>query len=164
MFNLSELARGGTICLSHAGLNSSDEKIDVAAPNGAGIDYCINGVFYHEADADDNANVTADTAQAALTTCIYLVTLSTTHVLATVKGTEVTTADIASGKSVLNWPQPAVNTCPIGAAKVVVATGYTFTPGTTEFDATGITTTWVNFMCIPDKPVTSEYDPFVAAA
>ena len=159
MFNLSELARGGTVCLSKAGLISADAAMDIVAPNGAGVDFAINGVLYHAADQTDTA-ITAATAQAALTTCIYLITLTTAGVMASVKGTEVLTADIASGKSVLTWPMPAEDTCPIAAFKVVCATGYTFTAGTTQVDATGITTTFCDLMFIPDQPVTSEYNPF----
>jgi hypothetical protein len=159
MFNLSELARGGTMCFSKAGLVSTDAAIDIVAPNGAGVDYAIGGVLYHAADQTDTA-MTAAAAQAALTTCIYLVCLDSSGTLTTVKGTEVLTADIASGKSVLTWPQPAASTCPIGAIKVVCASGYTFTCGTTQVDATGITTTFVDLFCVPDAPVTASYNPF----
>ena len=164
MFNLSELARGGTVCLSKAGLTSADAAIDIVAPNGAGVDYAIKGVLRHMADDTDIA-ITAATAQGLLTTCIYLVCLSNadTPVLSTVKGTEVLTADIASGKSVLTWPLPEEDTCPIGAFKVVCASAATFTAGTTQVDASDVTTTFVDLMCVPDTPVTSEWNPFHAA-
>ena len=162
MFNLSELARGGTMCLSKAGLTSStpDTAVDIVGAGAeTGVHFAINGILYYKADAADIA-ITAAAVQPALYTCIYLVTLTTAGVLATVKGTQVLTADIASGKSVLTWPMPAEDTCPIGAFKMVTATGYTFTAGTNQLDDTGCTATYCDLMCVPDQPVTSEWNPF----
>lgn len=156
MLNLSELVRGGTVCLSKAGIkigNSDAKDLDIAAPNGAGVDYAINGIAYHKADAADIA-ITAATAQAELTSCLYLVCLNSSGTLSTVKGTEVTTADIGVTK-VLDWPSPAANTCPIAAVRVDTAEGYTFTAGTTNFSATGITDTYYDLFAVPDQPLRS---------
>ncbi len=154
--NLSELAKGGTMCLSKAGLaiGSGDAKdLDIAAPNGAGVDFAINGILYHKADAADIA-ITAATAQAVSTSCIYLVTLNASGTLATVKGTEVLTADIGVTKK-LDWPEPAADTCPIGAVRVDTNASTTFTAGTTNFSAAGITDTYYDLFCVPDTPLTS---------
>jgi hypothetical protein len=154
--NLSELVKGGTFCLSKAGLaiGSSDAKdLDIAAPNGAGVDFCIDGIMYHKADAA-NIAITAATAQAASTSCIYLVCLNSSGTLSTVKGTEVTTANIGASAP-LKWPTPAADTCPIGAVRVDVAAGYTFTAGTTDFSATGITDTYYDLFAVPDTDLTS---------
>ena len=161
MFNLSELARGGTMCLSKAGLTSTpDTGVDIAGAGAeTGVHFAINGILYYKADGADIA-ITAAVATGLLTTCIFLVCLDKDGTLSTVKGTDVLTADIASGKKVLTWPQPAEDTCPIGAFKMVVTTTYTFTAGTDELDATGCTATYCDLMCVPDQPVTSEYDPF----
>jgi len=152
----SEMIRGGTMCLSKAGLGigSTPAELSIAAPNGAGVDYAINGVMYHLAD-DATVAVTAAAAQAALTTCIYLVCLDSSGTLSTVKGTAVTTADITSGKTPLTFPQPTANTCPIGYVKVVTASGYTFTAATTDFDATGITSTYTDILAVPAAPIVS---------
>ena len=51
MLNLSELIKGGTLCLSKAGLvKGSTSTISIAAPNGAGVDFAIGGLLYHKAD------------------------------------------------------------------------------------------------------------------
>lgn len=155
MLNLSEIIRGGTLCLSKAGLkigNSAAAAVDIAAPNGAGVDFAINGKLYHKADAADIA-LTAATAQAALTSCLYLVCLNASGTLSSVKGTEVLTADITAGKSPLAWPMPVDDTCPIGAIRVDTAAGYTFTAGTTELSATGITDTYYDILAVPDEPI-----------
>ena len=155
MNNLSELARGGTICLSKAGLVAGTTvTLSIAAPNGAGVDFAIGGKMYHKADTA-NISITAAAAQAALRSCLYLVCLDKDGTLSTVKGTAVTTADIGVG-SVLNWPEPAANTCPIGAFRIDTATGYTFTAGTTNLSgATGMTYTWYDILLVPDAPLTS---------
>ena len=51
--NLNDNNRGGTFCLSNAGLaiGSTASQIAIAAPNGAGVDYCIKGISYYKADA-----------------------------------------------------------------------------------------------------------------
>ena len=162
MFNLSELPRGGTMCLSKTGLISTDAAMDIVSPNGAGIDFAIGGVLYHAADQTDTA-ITACDEQAVLTTCIYLVCMAAAvspGTMSVVKGTEVLTADIASDKCVLTWPQPLVNTCPIGAFKVVLAGAATFTSGTTQVDDANVTTTFCDLFVVPDKPVTSAWNPF----
>jgi hypothetical protein len=156
MFNVNgEQLRGGTICLSSAGLaeGTNSGTIKIVAPNGAGVDFAINGLLYHKADTD-NIAITAATAQADLTTCLYLVTLNASGTLATVKGTEVLTANLTAGTHVLDWPAPAANTCPIGAIKVVNSGG-TFTAGTTDLGAATVTDTYYNIFAIPEAPLTS---------
>lgn len=158
--NLSELVRGGTLCLGKAGFGEATTLAggvkNVAADGTAFINIVINGIMYVYADTDDVA-ITAAAQQATLTTCLYLITLTAaaSPVLATVKGTEVLTADITSGKKPLTWPAPAVDTCPVGAIKVVCATPYTFTAGTTDLGATGITDTYYDLFAVPDTPITS---------
>jgi hypothetical protein len=153
--NINE-ARGGTFCLSKAGLSigSTASKVAIAAPNGAGVDYAIEGTLYHKADTADIA-ITAATAQAASTTCLYLVCLDASGDLTTEKGTEVTTTDMTNGNSVLHWPNPTEDSCPIGALKVVTSSSATFTAGTTNLNATGVTTTYIDLMTVPVAPKTS---------
>ena len=157
MYNLNEIVKGGTFCLSKAGLkigNGDAKDVDIAAPNGAGVDFCINGVLYHKADAAD-IPLTVHAAQAALTTCIYLVCLNASGTLSSVKGTEVLTAELTAGNKVLQFPAPVADTCPIGYVKVATAAATTFTTGTTELSAAGITDTYVDLFAIPVSPLTT---------
>ena len=155
--NMSELVRGGTMCLSQAGIKlyaSDKNDIEIAAPNGAGIDFAINGVLYHKADAD-GIEVSA-AIQAELTSCLYVFCIDAAGAITTVKGTEVTTADVTSGKSVLTWPVPTVDTCGFAAVRIDAATaGVTFTLGTDDFDKANITATFYNLFAVPDTPITS---------
>jgi len=158
-FNISEMVRGGTMCLSKAGLaqsSSGDATYKTAAPNGAGIDFAIEGILYHLTDASCTAvAMTAASAQAAQTTCLYLITVNASNTLATVKGTAVANASLTNGTNVLRWPQPASGYCPIGAVKVVTASVATFTAATTSLNATDVTSTFYDLFCIPPSPRTS---------
>lgn len=148
---------GATAVFSKAGLaeGTNAATIKTAAPNGAGIDFAIKGLGYHYADTD-NIAVTAHPVQAALYSCLYLVQINASGTVSTVQGTAQLTADVTNGSQVLQWPQPSDNNCPIGGYKVAVASGYTFTNGTTDHSATGITVTYYDFLGgIPVGPVTA---------
>ena len=155
MFNFNEVIRGGTLCLSSAGLaiGGTASKAKIAAPNGAGVDYAINGLLYHKADTDDCILFTGLT-QADLTTCLYLVQLDTSGTVTVVQGTAVLTASLTAGLAVLDWPTPTANKCPIGAIKLAT-NGGAFTGATTELSAATITDTYYNFVAVPVTPLAS---------
>lgn len=156
--NLDELARGGTLCLAKAGLAIGDTDaatLAIAAPNGAGVDFAINGVLYHKADAADALALTAATTQAVLTKCIYLICLNSSGTLSSVKGTEQLITDLTAGTAVLQFPDPVADTCPIGYITVSLASTATFTAGTTDLDATNVTDAYFDLMAVPVGPKTS---------
>ena len=150
--------RGGSGAQNNAGLGigSTPAELSIAAPNGAGVDYMIDGYSYHLAD-DATVAMTAMDAQAVSTSCLYLVMLDSSGTLSTVKGTERLTADITSGKYKLEFPQvDATTKCAIGGFRVDLNSSTTFTGATTDLDAAGVTDTYYNFgFGIPDKPITS---------
>lgn len=153
--NLSNGVFGGTMCLSKAGLTegTNSATLEIAAPNGAGVDYAIDGILYHKADAD-NIAMTALDQQADDTTCLYLVALNSSGTLSIVKGTEALTEDIANGDANVEWPRPASGTCPIGGFKIVLD-GTTFTSGTTDLGAANVTDTFYDFMTVPPQGISS---------
>lgn len=145
---------GITCCMSKAGLaeGTNSATIKIAAPNGAGIDYAIQGVLYHKADTD-NIAMTALTAQAANTTCMYAVQIDTSGTVSLKKGDEVLTADLGVNGSA-QIPMPDTGQCMIGAIKV--ATGaVTFTSGTTDLSAASITATYYDYAAPPSRPQAS---------
>jgi hypothetical protein len=155
--NLNDLVRGGTYCLSSpvvaiGGTGKND--VSYTAPNGAGIDFAINGLLYHAASADDVA-ITAAASQPILTSCLYLIQLDTAGALTTVKGKVVLTADVTSGKDNLDWPEPTVNKCPIGAVRVDTGATSVFVAGTTTFNSGTIIDTFYSFFAVPALPLTS---------
>lgn len=136
---------GRTGCLSKAGLSLATDKndIQIAAPNGAGVDFAIDGICYHKADTDDIV-LTAHAQQAVSTSCLYLVQLDSSGNLSTKKGTERLTANLGDNLS-LQWPLPDEGKCAIGGYKVATNGSTTFTNGTTDLDAAGVTTTFYDF-------------------
>ena len=155
--NMSEPARGGTQCFSKAGLviSSTPANFGIGAPNGAGVDFAINGVMYHKADAADIA-MTAGDAQGLLSTALYLVCLDSSGTVSTVQGESVLNADLSAGNKVLHWPVPVADTCPIGAIKVQTLTSGNFTAGTTALTpAATLAVTYYDLTLIPDTPLTS---------
>ena len=155
MINLSELPRGGTFCLSKAGLaeGTNSATIKIAAPNGAGVDFAIDGILYHKADTD-NIAMDALAVQADLTTCLYLVQITSGGTVSLKKGTEVLTATLTAGNDVLQWPLPDASNCPLGYIKVVNSGG-TFTSGTTDLGAGTVTDTYYDVVNTPDTLLTS---------
>ena len=156
MFNLDDTAvRGGTVCLSKAGLaiGSTTSKAKIAAPNGAGVDFAIDGVLYHKADTDDAVVLTTANNVADGYTAIVLVQLDSSGTVSVVQGTAVANAAVTAGTAVIRWPAPTVNKCPIGALKLKNASGSAFVGGTTALSA--ITTTYIDLFAIPTAPLTS---------
>lgn len=153
--NLNELPRGGTICLSKAGLaiGSAPQKGKINAPNGAGVDYAINGILYHKADTDDCILFTGLT-QIDATTCIYLVQLDSSGTVTVVQGTAVLTAELSAGAAVLVWPTPTASKCPIGAIKLAMSGG-AFTGATTSLADATVTDTYYDLVAVPVSPLTS---------
>lgn len=156
--NLNELIRGGTFCLSKAGIaigGTDTATLAIAAPNGAGVDFAINGVAYHKADAADALALTAATTQAVLTKCIYLICLNASGTLSSVKGTEQLVTDLTAGTAVLQFPEAVADTCPIGYITVSLASTATFTAATTGLDAANVTDAYFDLVAVPAAPLTS---------
>jgi len=154
--NLNDDPHGGTFCLGKAGLKIGDGAktgVGLGAPNGAGIDFVIDGIFYHKADFTTNAPLSEAAAQGLLTTCLYLVQIDADGAITSVKGRAALTAKLVDGSDVLEWPRPAAGKCPIGAVKVAVTTTYNFTAGTTALDATGVTETYYDLFHVPTNPL-----------
>jgi len=131
---------GQTACYSVAGLvvGGTSTKIQIAATNGAGVDFCIDGIAYHKTDADD-ITMTALANQAASTSCLYMVTLTSDGTLAVSKGNEITTTDIGVVGGTLQWPVIPDDVCPIGGFKMSIdSTASGWTCGTTALDAANV--------------------------
>ena len=152
MDNLNHLARGGNLCLGKAGLTIASTASKIKTANA--IDYAINGYLYSKA-ATDNIAMTAADEQTAGTSCLYLVCIDSSGTVSTVKGDEVSATDLAAGKP-LTWPQPTSNdVVAIGAVRVDTSASATFTAGTTDLSAAGITDTYYDLFAIPARPLTS---------
>ena len=104
----------------------------------AAVHFAINGVIYDKA-ITDNITMTACAEQAISTYCMYLVTLNASGTLKITKGTE-----LATDTAVL--PSRPANEAVIGAFKIATNGSTTFTSGTTDLGAAGITDTYYDLM------------------
>ena len=139
MHNPSYNSVNGNRCLSNATLaKGTTTTISTAA-----IDFEIDGLVYTKAAASNFAP-TACAAQAAGTTCMYLVTVVSGGTVTVTKGTEQVTG---SGNP-LFWPAIPASSAVIAAFKIATATN-PFTSGTTAHDASGVTATYYNFASPP---------------
>ena len=148
---------GFTGCTSKAGLaiGSTATEVSTADPAGTGIAFAINGIAYYKVD-DATATLTVHAAQAADTTCAYLIQVDASGVISSVKGDEVLNTLVgtasASGQQAVQIPMPDADRCPIGAI-IVTTTGVTFTTGTTDLDAAGVETDYLDFIGgLPARP------------
>lgn len=158
MNNTLEIPRGATMCLTKAGLAIGDGAKTgpaIVSPVGAGIDFVINSIAYHKADAATVLPLSATGVQAADTTCMYLMCVDAALAVTSVAGTAVSSAALSAGTATLDLPEPTSGTCPFGAVKIAT-TAVTFTPGTTALDASGIAETYYDFAGgLPARPFTS---------
>lgn len=149
---------GKTLCLSSAGLaiGGTASKVKLAAPNGAGTDFAINGLLYHKADADDVFTLSG-TALAASEACVFLMCLNSSGTASIVQGEIVDTQDVENGVAVVSFPAVPADKCAVGAVLVETSSTGAFTPGTTELSAAGVTDTYLNFIVPPSKGLGAAY-------
>lgn len=152
------LPRGVTACFSRAGLQIGDGAktgVAIQSPNGAGIDFAIDSIGYHKADALTNLPLSAGTVIAASSKCLFVIQVDSAGAVTSRQGEAVLTADLTAGKTALQWPEPSDDKCPIGGVKIETG-AVTFTPGTTALDAASITATYYSFVGgMPQAPLTS---------
>lgn len=120
----------------------ADDKNDIQTTNA--IVYSIGGLNYSAtALADENvtcADYYGDTAvQAAGTTCYYAICIDAAGAVTAYKGKDDETTDL---------PGHPADKCCFAVLKVVTV-GVTFTLGTTDFDATGVTSTFTDVSFLP---------------
>lgn len=99
------------------------------------FDFCIAGIIYSKA-AVDNIAMTAAVVQNVSTHCMYLVSLDSAGAVTVTKGAEAPVADD------IFLPSTPAGDCPLGAFKIVTDASTTFTSGTTDLGASGITDTF----------------------
>lgn len=119
----------GTFASGKAGLAEGTNSATIKTTST--ISFSIAGILYSLA-ATDNIAVTATGVQAISTTLLYLVCVNAAGAVLTVVGTATDLPAVPSGY------------CPIGAFKIVTDASHTFTPGTTDMSAAGITATFVD--------------------
>lgn len=168
--NLS-LSQGLTVCLGAAGLAEGTNANTIQTGNT--VAYTIDGRFYSKS-ATDNIAISytgATVYQAAAggiqavnggftggvngSTRLYLVCLNSAGAVSIVPGKIVDSAALAAGEVSLDFPSAPKGVCPIGAIKVALTAGTTFTPGSTDLGAAGVTDTYYDLADVPVTPLTA---------
>lgn len=168
--NLS-LSQGLTIALASAGLAEGTNANTIKTT--ADITYTIDGRFYAKATTDNIAisysgpsvyqaaaggiqNVNgAFTGGVNGSTRIYGIFLNAAGAVSILPGPIVDSAELAAGRVSLQWPDVPVGVCPIGALRIALTAGTTYTPGSVDLSASGVTATFYNLADMPANPLTA---------
>jgi len=100
------------------------------------VDFCIDGVPGVQKAATDNIAMTACATQVKSSYCKYLVTIAIGGAITVTKGNDAATAALAL------MPARPVGGAPIGFFQILTDAATTFTSGTTDLGAAGITETY----------------------
>lgn len=149
---MRHLFMGGNGCFGNAGFATATTTTKIKTTNA--IDFAKDSRFYSKG-ATDNITMNACAVQSALTTCLYLISLSTAGAVTVTKGKEVATDALANGDVSLNFPDNPDGLVVIGAMRVATAAATTFTCGTTALDASGVTASFLNLVDIPADNLTA---------
>lgn len=122
--------------------------------NAAAINYLVKGQFYSKG-ATDNVAFTAATgadafvAQPDLSTCYYLICLDASGNFRVVQGRDSLKSRAQGKPAPGEIPNVPSNTYTVVGVLKIVTSGGTFTPGSTDLSAAGVTDTWYDVSCIP---------------
>lgn len=168
--NLS-LSQGLTVALNSGALAEGTNANTIKTT--ADIAYVIDGQFYSKSTTDNIAisysgasvyqaaagGVQAVnggfTGQVGGSTRLYLLCLSTAGAVSIVPGPIVNSTELAAGRVALQFPDAPRGVCPFGALRVALTAGTTFTPGSVDLSATGVTATFLNLADVPANPLTA---------
>lgn len=138
----------------------------------ADINYVVDGRFYSKATTDNiaisysgpsvyQAPAGVGSLNGAFTggvngsTRLYLICLSTAGAVSIVPGPIVDSAELAAGRVGLQFPDAPNGVCPIGAMRIALTQGTTFTPGSVDLSASGVTASFINLATVPANPLTA---------
>ena len=136
-----EQANSGYLSLTAAGLAEGTNSATFKTVNT--LTYTSNGIFKSKA-ATDNLTLTAGTALAVSQACLFAVWITSGGTVSTSQGPIVAAGDPCPVPG-----QVTANTTLVGLIKVTTDSATTFTPGTTDLGATGITDAYSDCMDMP---------------
>ena len=136
-----EQANSGFASLTAAGLAEGTNANTFKTVNT--LAFTNNGVFKSLA-ATDNLTFSTGTALANSQACLFAVWINASGTVTTTQGPIV-----ASGDPCPVPTQATANTTLVGLIKVTTSSSATFTPGSTDLSATGITDVFYDCMVMP---------------
>lgn len=161
---------GLTLALNSGALaeGTNANTIQIAAE----IKYILDGRFYTKAVTDNIAiSFSGPSVYQAPTgvgsingsftggvggsTRLYLICLDAAGAVSIVPGKIVNTADLTAGRVSLDFPDNPSGVCPIGAMRIALTQNTTYTPGSVDLSASGVTATFINLADVPANPLTA---------
>lgn len=132
------LLRMLNICFASAGVAIGGTATNLKTARA--IHYCVNGVAYYKAITAAIVPAAAP-EQAVSTFCKYLLSIS--------GGTfTITQGNVAATAALALLPALPADSAPVGYAQVATDASTTFTAGTTDWDAAGLTDTYVDLSSV----------------
>jgi hypothetical protein len=147
-------SRGGSLNFTNAALATSTvvaNLVNVANK----VNFCIGGKLFAGLVINNQAMSAGHTAIANNQVCVFGVWANNTGVYSTTQGAIVSSEEVSSGRTVVPLPELVSNKALIGLIKVKAGVVTTFTPGTTNFNATNVNTTFINVATHPVVPFTT---------
>lgn len=136
-----EQANSGYLSLTAAGLAEGTNANTFKTANT--LTFTSNGVFKSKS-ATDNLAFSTGTALAASQACLFAVWITSGGTITTTQGPIVAAGDPCPVPA-----QTTANTTLVGLIKVTTSSAATFTPGSTDLSASGITGAYYDCMDMP---------------
>jgi hypothetical protein len=136
-----EQSNSGYLSLAAAGLAEGTNANTFKTVNT--LAYTSNGVFKSKG-ATDNLAFSTGTALAASQACLFAVWINAAGTVTTTQGPIVAAGDPCPVPS-----QTTAGTTLVGLIKIVTSSSATFTPGSTDLGAAGVTDTYSDCMDMP---------------
>lgn len=137
-----EQSNSGYLSLTAAGLAEGTNANTFKTTNT--LAFTNNGVFKSKGATDNLAFSTGHTALAASQACLFAVWINASGTVSTTQGPIVTAGDPCPVPS-----QVTAGTTLVGLIKVTTDSSTTFTPGSTDLGASGITDVYSDCMDMP---------------
>lgn len=139
-YNIAEI-NSGFVSLTAAGVAEGTNANTFKTTNT--LTFTNNGVFKSKA-ATDNLTFSTGTALAASQACLFAVWINTSGTVTTTQGPIVAAGDPCPVPA-----QATANTTLVGLIKVTTSSSGTFTPGSTDLSASGVTGAYYDCMVMP---------------
>lgn len=140
---------GGNVGFSNAGLaeGTNANTFKTAAT----YTYSVDGVFYSKAATDNLPFSAGHTALGNSEVCLFGVWVDAAGAITTSQGKIVSATALSNGTVALEMPDPVADKALVGLIRVETGASATFTPGSTDLGAAGITDTYYNTTVRPAK-------------
>lgn len=148
-----KLSQGGSFALTAGGLAEGTNANTYKTVNT--ITYVVDGVFKSKGATDNVAFSSGHSVVAASSSCLFLVCLDGSGNFSTAQGKAALTAAVTAGTASLQWPSAPADVAVVGAIRVDTNGSTTFTPGSTDLGAAGVTDTYYDLFAVPTKPLTA---------